>query len=245
MLDILQNGLFGRWLPTETLNTPVLWFLLPALLGYLFGSINSAVLISRALFGKDVRTMGSGNAGLTNMLRVFGKKAAVLTLFGDILKTALPILLAGIAFGFHYASGIAAAYPCYVAGLFCVIGHIKPIYYGFRGGKGVLSAATMVLILAPVVFLILLITFVLLVWMTKYVSLGSIVVAGLLPVALQGYMQVVANEKYDGFILLIGFVLAAIIIICHRANLGRLWRHEESKLSFRSKSDEDENGGKK
>ena len=243
MLDTLQTGLVILTYGKDVAVSPWLWLVLPAVLGYLFGSINSAALISRTIYGKDVRTMGSGNAGLTNMLRVFGKKAAVLTLIGDLLKTALPILLVSIPFGFHYISGISTGYSCYVTGLFCVIGHIKPLYYGFRGGKGVRAASTAILILAPVVFLILLITFVLLVWMTKYVSLGSIVAAGLLPLTLQGYMQVVANEKYDGFVLLIGFLLAVIIIFCHRANIGRLWRHEENKLSFHSQSDED--GGKK
>jgi glycerol-3-phosphate acyltransferase PlsY len=210
---------------------------------YLLGGINTSIIVTKIKTGKDIRTMGSSNAGLTNMLRVFGKKAAVLTLLGDILKTVIPVLLAGIAFGFYYVSGIAIGYSCYVAGLFCVIGHIKPIYYGFRGGKGVLSAATVILMLSPAVFLVLLITFVLLVWMTRYVSLGSLVAAGLLPVALQGYMQIITNENYDGFILLIGFLLAAIIIICHRENIGRLWRHEENKISFHS--DKNDDGGKK
>ena len=229
----------------EVVSAEWLPLLLAALFAYLLGSISPAILVGRLFAKTDIRTMGSGNAGLTNMLRVFGKKAAVLTLIGDLLKTALPILLVSIPFGFHYISGISTGYSCYITGLFCVIGHIKPLYYGFRGGKGVLAASTAILILAPVVFLILLITFVLLVWMTKYVSLGSIVAAGLLPLTLQGYMQVVANEKYDGFVLLIGFLLAVIIIFCHRANIGRLWRHEENKLSFHSKNDEDKNGGKK
>lgn len=234
---ILQEGLYAVKFNPGATDAPILWFLAIAVAAYLLGSINSAVLFSRLFYGADVRTKGSGNAGLTNMFRVYGKGAAGLTLLGDILKTVLSILIAGLFFGFHYVSGISVGYACYIAGLFCVIGHIKPIYYGFRGGKGVLCCATVVLILAPIVFLILFVSFVLVVYVSRYISLGSIVVAGLLPIALQGYMQTAANNSYDAFVVLFGFIMAAIVIICHRANIGRLWRHEENKFSFHRNTD--------
>ena len=236
--DILQNGLYAvKFVPGAT-DAPILWFLGLAIVAYLLGSINSAVLFSRLFFGADVRTKGSGNAGLTNMFRVYGKGAAGLTLLGDILKTVLSIVIAGIFFGFHYVSGISVGYACYIAALFCVFGHIKPIYYGFRGGKGVLCCATTVLVLAPIVFLILFAVFALVVYVSRYISLGSIVVAGLLPITLQAYMQTLANDSYDFFVVLFGFVMTVIIIYCHRANLGRLWRHEENKFSFHRNSNE-------
>ena len=235
--NILQNGLYAVKIAPGATDAPILWFLAIALIGYLLGSINSAVLFSRLFFGADIRTKGSGNAGLTNMFRIYGKGAAGLTLLGDILKTVLSILIAGIFFGFNYVSGISVGYACYIAALFCIIGHIKPIYYGFRGGKGVLCCATAVLVLAPIVFLVLFASFALIVYVSRYISLGSIVVAGLLPIALQGYMQTIANDSYDPIVVLFGFIVAVIVIYCHRSNLGRLWRHEENKFSFHRNTD--------
>ena len=102
---------------------------------YLSGSINSAIIISKVLYRDDIRKYGSGNAGMTNMLRTFGGRAAVLTLLGDILKTVLAIFITGCLLGFHYAGGISFGDGyCYIAGLFAMLGHIFPIYYGFKGG---------------------------------------------------------------------------------------------------------------
>ena len=122
---------------------------------YLLGSINSAILISRVIYKDDIRTHGSGNGGMTNMLRTFGGKAALLTLAGDLGKTAIAISLAGLVFGFGYVAGISICEFCYLAGLFAVLGHIFPIYYKFKGGKGVLVTSTMALILTPIPFLML------------------------------------------------------------------------------------------
>ena len=120
---------------------------------YLLGSINSSIIISKVLYRDDIRKHGSGNAGMTNMLRTYGKGAAGLTLLGDMMKTALAVLLAGILFGFNYVGGVSVGDGyCYVAGLFAVLGHIFPVYYGFKGGKGVLVTSTMALILTPIPF---------------------------------------------------------------------------------------------
>ena len=243
--DILQYGLYTTKIAPGAEEASLFIVAILAAVAYLLGSINSAVLFSRLLYRADIRTKGSGNAGLTNMLRVYGKKAALLTLFGDISKTVLAIFLAGLFFGFQYTLALSSNVFCWIAALFCIIGHIKPIYYRFRGGKGVLCAATAILVLSPPVFLVLFVSFVLLVWMTKYVSLGSITAAFFLPLALRGYMQsflgLTPNE--EGYyplpyyqLLIMGAVFAAIIILCHRKNIGRLWRHEENKLSFGKKS---------
>ncbi len=238
--DILQYGLYTTKIAPGAETVPYLIVALLAAVAYLLGSINSAVLFSRLLYREDVRQKGSGNAGLTNMLRVYGKKAALLTLFGDLFKTVLAMFIGGLFCGFSYLKALSFSPMCWIAALFCVIGHIKPIYYRFRGGKGVLCAATAILILSPPVFLVLFLSFVLLVWMTRYVSLGSITAAFLLPLALQGYMQAfifTGDEQgfYDAGIMLFGVIFAAIIILCHRKNIGRLWRHEENKLSFGKK----------
>lgn len=242
---ILQNGLYTEFFVPGAEEIPLFAILLAVLAAYLLGSINSAVLVSRILFAEDIRTKGSGNAGLTNMFRVYGKRAALFTLLGDMLKTALAVLLTALFFGLHYRAALSFSPICYLAAIACVVGHILPVFYGFRGGKGVLCATTAILVLAPPVFLVLFAVFALIVWVTKYISLGSIVAAGLLPIALQGYMQAFIfagdpDSYFDGGIVLFGFVFTLIIIFCHRANIGRLWRHEENKFSFRRKSDSED-----
>ncbi len=205
---------------------------------YLLGSINSAIIISRALYKEDIRTKGSGNGGMTNMLRSFGGKAALLTLFGDLGKTAVSVFLAGFVFGFNYVGGISVNGFCYFAGLFAVLGHVFPIYYRFKGGKGVLVTSTMALILTPVPFLILFVIFVLIVYMSKYVSLGSVSVAVLYPVLLHGTFAVLFESAMPGLISLAAIILACLIVWCHRENLKRIGEGKESKLSFKKKKDD-------
>ena len=246
MMNILQNGLYPTIIAPGAETVPYLGLLLVIVVSYLLGSLNSAVILSRLLYREDIRTKGSGNAGLTNMFRIYGKKAAVLTLIGDILKTVLAVFLTGLFLGFHYRTLLSFSPACYIAALACVIGHIKPVFYGFRGGKGVLAAASAVLILCPPAFLFLIAVFILIVWVTKYVSLGSVISAAALPLVLQGYMQafIYKGEEqafFEGGIVLFATVLALIVIVCHRKNIVRLWNHEENKFSFHRKSEEDKN----
>ena len=221
-----------------------LYVMIPALIAvvaiaYLLGSINSAIIVSKVFYGEDVRTKGSGNAGTTNVLRNYGKKAALFTLLGDMLKTALSIFIAGFVFGFFYVKAISVSEVCYVAGLFSVLGHVFPIYYKLRGGKGVLSTATMVLILSPVVAAILILVFAGIVSFTKFVSLGSVTGCILYPVVLNGYFAIMAGgAKPSPLMVLSSILLAVLIVWCHRANLGRISRGEEHKLSFKSKKAE-------
>ena len=219
------------------------WYaVVPALIAvcavaYLLGSINSAIIISKVFYGEDVRTKGSGNAGTTNVLRNYGKGAALGTLLGDMLKTAISILFAGIIFGFGYAGPISVSEMCYVAGLFSIIGHVFPVYYGFKGGKGVLSTATMVLILSPIVFLVLIALFIGIVAFSKYVSLGSVIAASLFPVVLHGYFGVF-QVQMPGLMALSSILLAILIVWCHRTNLVRIGNRTENKLSFGKKKEE-------
>lgn len=205
---------------------------------YLLGSINSAILISRVIYKDDIRTHGSGNGGMTNMLRTFGGKAALLTLAGDLGKTAIAISLAGLVFGFSYVAGISVSEFCYLAGLFAVLGHIFPIYYKFKGGKGVLVTSTMALILTPIPFLMLFCVFSAVYGMSKYISLGSVCVAVLYPVVLHGYFAVVFEMPMPGLIALSAIVIACIIVWCHRENLKRIGERTERKTYLRKKKDD-------
>ncbi len=201
---------------------------------YLLGSINSAIIVSKAMFGDDVRRHGSGNAGLTNMLRTYGKGAAALVLLGDVLKCVLSILFAACLFGFHYIEGISISEFCYVAALFAVLGHIFPAYYQFKGGKGVLSTAAAALVLAPLPFLILLLIFIAIVAMSKYVSLGSVCVAILFPIIINGYLRFIGMPT-PGLISLSTIILAILVVGCHWGNLKRISDRTERKLSFKKK----------
>ena len=156
----LNEGIFG----TFTISADKLYLYFLALLGvliisYLLGSVNTAIVISKLVYHEDIRTKGSGNAGMTNMLRTYGGKAAVMTLVGDLMKTVIAVFICSIFFGFGYIGGVSIGGTtqgeCYLAGLFAVLGHVFPIYYRFKGGKGVLVTSTMALILSPVPFLLL------------------------------------------------------------------------------------------
>ena len=149
----LLDYIFDGKIPGTALFGTLLIVLMSA---YFLGSINSAILFSKLVYKDDIRNHGSGNAGMTNMLRTFGGKAALLTLAGDLGKTVISVFFAGLMFGFNYVACISVQGFCYVAGLFAVLGHVFPVYYKFKGGKGVLVTSTMALILTPIQFLILL-----------------------------------------------------------------------------------------
>lgn len=216
-----------------------------AIAAYLLGSINSAIIISKTVYHDDIRKHGSGNAGTTNMLRTYGKGAALATLICDIAKTALALALGGVMLGFAYVGGVSVSFMMYVVGLFAVLGHIFPVYYGMRGGKGVLSTATVALILSPGVFALLFVVFVAVVAISKYVSLGSVCAAVLYPVVLNAYFAIFLNNKIPGIAALVTIILAITIVWCHRHNLRRISERTEHKLSFKKKSDDSESGDAK
>ena len=210
------------------------------LASYLLGSLNTAIIVSKLHYGEDSRTKGSGNAGMTNMLRTYGKTGAVLTLLGDLSKTVISVGLAGLVFGFQYVGGMSVNFLTYAAGLLAVIGHIFPCYYRFKGGKGVLVTSTMGLILTPMLFLALFILFVIVVALWKYVSLGSVIVAVLYPIGIDFYFKGILHAQPSGPILLCSMVLAALIVWCHRENLKRIGNRTENKISFGKKKNEEE-----
>ena len=195
-----------------------------ALIGYLMGSLNFAVIISRVKFGEDIRTKGSGNAGATNMSRTYGKSAGIFTLLGDIMKTVIPVLAAKILVGEQYG---------YLVGLFCAIGHAFPCYYKFKGGKCVAVTAAIALVMEPIVFLFLLIIFAVTVIGTKYVSLSSIFSALMYPVLLH---NVISNRYGHGHIGIVFVIINSLLVIfLHRGNIKRLLEGKESKFAFKKK----------
>lgn len=187
---------------------------------YLLGSVNFALVISKIFYKDDIRNHGSGNAGMTNMLRTYGKKAAAGTLLCDLLKAVISVWL-----GLWFFGEIGA----YIAGLFCVLGHIFPIFFKFKGGKGVATVAAMVLTLNPLAFLILFIIFVIIVATTRYISLGSVLCMLLYPALTYALGGV-------GFPTLFSFMVAAIVVFMHRSNIKRLLSGTENKVSFSKKS---------
>lgn len=243
MFAFLNEGLFYNLTISESWHATLIEIGFVAAIiaiSYFLGSINSAIIVSRLLYRDDIRTHGSGNAGLTNMFRTYGKGAAGLTLLGDMLKTALSVLFAACMFGFHYQAGVSLHYGGYIAGLFAVLGHVFPIYYKFKGGKGVLATATMALILAPIPFLILFALFVAIVAVSKYISLGSVSVAILYPVVVNGYFQLVLSNPPHGISTLCMILLAIFIVWCHRENLKRISNKTENKFSFKKKEKAEE-----
>ena len=233
---IFRGGIAQAW---HYYAAYISFVLITILAAYLLGSINSAIIISKALHRDDIRKYGSGNAGMTNMLRTYGLGAAALTLLGDILKTVISIAIAGVLFGFGYAGAISVTPECYIAGLFMVMGHIFPLYYGFKGGKGVLATATVALILSPIPFAILITVFVVMVWASKYVSLGSVTGAVLYPVLVNGYFIVTFGQhSTPGIISLTTIFIAIIIVWKHWGNLQRISDRTERKISFKKKEKE-------
>ena len=210
------------------------------LISYMLGSVNASIVISRLVYHDDIRTKGSGNAGMTNMLRTYGGKAALATLFGDLLKTAVPVFLTGFVFGFGYIGGAATQELCYVSGLLAVIGHVFPLWYRFKGGKGVLATATVFLMLCPPVFAVMFLLFVAIVAASKYVSLGSVCCAILLPVALHGYFKWALSGQPFGLVTLSAVLIAILVVWCHRGNIVRISNRTERKLSFGKKTKEED-----
>ncbi len=235
---MLQNGILTGIVWPETVPPIVpllLAFAISLLIPYLLGSVNSALIISRVFYGEDIRTKGSGNAGLTNAHRVYGKKAAGLVLLGDVLKMVLSLLIVGLLFGMKYGPfAFATNSLLYVAGTACIIGHIFPVFFKFKGGKGVLCTAAMVLVLSPIAFVILIAVFALVLAVTKYVSVASMTAGLAYPFVLDRALAM-CGAQGDGLMALLPMVLALLIVYCHRANIIRLKEKRENKFSFKKK----------
>ena len=203
-------------------------YIIVAILAYCLGSISFSVLISKKLAGFDVREKGSKNAGSTNVLRTVGKKAAALTLICDILKGVIAVLIA-VLLG-NIIEGTDKALLVQIAALFAVIGHTFPVFFKFKGGKGVATALGVLFVLNWQIALICLVFALLLMVITKMVSVGSLAAAILFPV-----LTIFIHDNYiaEGNYLVFGILMAAFVIYNHRTNIKRLATGTENKISFK------------
>ena len=197
----------------------MLLILLP-LGGYLLGSVSSAVLVSKLMELPDPRQSGSGNPGATNVLRLGNKSAAALTLLGDVLKGALPVLIAKYLDA--DTTGIA------LAGLGAFLGHLFPVFFGFAGGKGVATSLGIFLALNPLIASLQIVLWTLMALVFRYSSLAALVAALVTPVLLAWQMN---DPVLTGF----GIILGALLVFRHRANLVRLVQGNESKIQLKKR----------
>ena len=200
-------------------------------LAYFLGCFNGAVMISKRIFHDDVRTHGSGNAGLTNFYRTYGAKYALLVILCDMGKTAIATAIGGCLFRALYQDWTLGVL---IAGLGCIIGHVFPVFYGFKGGKGILSGSVLVIMLDWRMALIAWGLFVLAVVLSRYISLGSLFAAASVGVS--------SFFLYDRPLYIVLAVLISILVIwSHRTNVMRLLTGTENKFKWHtgpSNSDE-------
>ena len=210
-------------------------YLIVGIIAYLIGSINFSVLISKKMAGFDVREKGSGNAGTTNMLRSVGKKAAAITLICDILKGAISIVIA-IIVG-NIAKNLDRELLLQIAGIAVVLGHTFPIFFEFKGGKGVATSLGVLLMSNWQIGLICLVFAVVLMALTRMVSLGSCAAAVLFPVLtlfINQHYTVLTDGKSGRVYFVYSVILAIIVLYNHRSNIKRILSGTENKLSFKN-----------
>ena len=207
-------------------------YIIVAIIAYLIGSVSFSVIISKKMAGFDVREKGSGNAGTTNVLRSVGKKAAIITLICDVLKGVVAILLALLA-GVIFKD-LDKALLVQLAGVFVIIGHTFPIFFKFKGGKGIATSLGVLLIINWQIGLICLVFALLLMALTRMVSVGSIAAAVLFPVLVifinQNY---IVSESSNWSYLIFSIIIALLVLFNHRSNLKRIFTGTENKLSFK------------
>lgn len=195
-------------------------FLALLVVAYLLGSIPSGLIVARVLGGPDPRRQGSGNLGTANVYRALGRKAAALTLLGDMAKGALPVALAQLSLaplGTWLDTGVALVAAA------AVLGHVFPLYLGFKGGKGVATTFGVIAVLVPWAALNLALVYLLALSQTRIFSISALICAWLLPVAVGLFS---ASKAY----LLLAAGLSGLVLVCHRANLERFFRGEEPRL---------------
>ena len=189
---------------------------------YFLGSVNFAIYLSKAAYRKDIRDFGSKNAGTTNMMRTFGTKAAILVLLGDIMKSVICVTVSLLLCGIDVA---------YLAGIACILGHCYPIYYKFKGGKGIATVTGMIIAAEPIVFLICLVIFVTIVATTKMISAASVMTGLFFPLLLDMIHR--GTGGISMIMAICAVFLALFILFKHRENISRILKGEESKFSFK------------
>ena len=274
MVELFEFGMCNKFFPDSTLHAVISFFAV-FIIGYLLGSLNFGVIISKLLYNDDVRNHGSKSAGMTNMLRTYGKLPAAMTFLGDILKTVAAVWIGALLLGMHntvfYAKdgviysnleellrGLYEIYGehskipsdlssigvvsydgyagMYIGGMASMIGHAFPVYYKLKGGKSVVAATAMILCTEPLICLILLVMFVVIVAVTKFISLGSVMCIIIYPLILN-------RMTGPGIHNLIAIFAMLFVVYLHRANIKRLLNGQENKLSLKSRKKDADNGG--
>ncbi len=219
----------------------ILAIALSAVISYLLGSCNSAIIVGKLIKHQDIRTLGSKNAGLTNTLRCFGKGCALLTLIGDLAKGIVAVLISkGLCrmLEVTLAGDESVQFIGYVAGIAAILGHVFPLYYHFKGGKGVLVGVSVFLVIDWKAFCIMILIFAVILAISKYVSLGSMIGAASCPFLTLFLQLLTMPERPLWYTLLntaMAAVMAAWVIWMHRSNIERLKNGTENKFSFSSK----------
>ncbi len=210
----------------------ILIVLAAAAQAYLLGSVDTGILISKYLYHDDVRNHGSGAAGMTNMLRTFGKKAAALTAAGDVLKGVAAVCIGRWLFGYLPAGGSVSPYlGVYLAAILAVVGHLKPLYFGFKGGKGVLVAGGAILAIQPILLPFLALIFLACLIPTGMVSLGSVTMAAAYPILTLVYCIIKGYAVGDAVVCVVGaLIMGGMVIYMHRSNIQRIRAGKEYRF---------------
>ena len=208
-------------------------YIIMAIIAYLIGSVNFSIIFSKRFAGFDVREKGSGNAGTTNMLRSVGKKAAVITLICDILKGVVSI---GIAILLGNIPDLNKELLVQIAGVSVILGHTFPIFFGFKGGKGVATSLGVLLLSNWQIGLICLVFALVLMILTRMVSVGSCAAAVLFPVLtlfINEHYTVLTEGKTGSVYFIYSVILAVIVLFNHRSNIKRILNGTENKVNFK------------
>lgn len=219
----------------------IISFLLVSVVSYLIGCINSSIVVTRLFKSQnDIRSVGSGNAGFTNVLRTMGKKMAIITFLGDFAKGVAAVALSSWITSWFFSKSDSAeifVYTSYIATLMCVIGHIYPCFFGFKGGKAILTTWSSMLLIDWRVFLTLITVFIVVLAFSKIVSLASIIAAISYPISTFIFSYSTYHSVDNAslsvilFPTLISFIVSVIIVIKHRGNISRLLNGTEKKIS--------------
>ena len=235
-----QEGLIFSWFGADKeFSLDQLYPVLPMLLcvlawmiaSYLIGSINFSILISKLAFNDDIRKYGSQNAGSTNMNRVYGSKIGALTLVGDVGKAVVSVLIARVLLGDNAAA---------LCGFCCMLGHCFPVYYRFKGGKGVATAGGVILALEPLSGLLTLVIFAIVTFGMHYVSLGSIMAGLFYPVLLNSVSKMLFHTVPTALMSISAVAMATLLVARHHANIKRLWTGTENKFYLKKKKKDEE-----
>lgn len=209
------------------MDNALIYNLIFLVVAYLLGSINTSIIVSKIMIGDDIRKHGSGNAGATNTLRTVGKKGALYVVLGDVLKAVVAILFAKLA-PFTTVNAI------YIAGIGAVLGHNFPLYFQFKGGKGIVVSLVAILFADPILGLVTFVAAIAIMAITRYVSLGSMLGAVIFAI-----LSLIFKAGNTDFIVF-SFILAILAIYMHRENLARLLAGTENKLGVKKHSQEED-----